>query len=555
MTFCLVLLMLSGNVSAAVRFTEQLNAELKKRIEQEMLRGEFTCQGELVCGVSLIPGFYLDRNFHPLWIHVAGITDDAAVLMSSLENAADDGLRSQDYHLPRIQALVQRLKVPEAHESAGRISQWADLEILLSDAFFLFGSHLMGGRVNPETLHPDWVIAANSEKLLKELKTVSAPIQINTVFDRLRPPHPGYRELTALLRDYRTIANAGGWPALPEGPSLHKNDKDARIPLLRNRLSISGDLLSAGSPLDIDLYDASLEAAVRKFQARHGLRVDGVVGKNTLAALNVPVADRVRQMVLNLERWRWLPHDPGDRYLLVNTADFELSVIERGQKIMALRVVVGKPARKTPVFSSTLSYFEINPYWTVPMTIAVNDILPKVKRNPGYLRENGFRVFEGWAPGARELSPESIEWRPLHKNYFPYQLRQDPGELNALGRLKFMFPNKFDVYLHDTPNRTLFNESVRGFSSGCIRTEKPIDLAAYLVSGSTRWTREAIARAIESGKRTVVYLERPIRIHLVYMTAWVDEAGVPHFRNDVYDRDTELQKALDHRKPRPVANP
>ncbi len=436
LVFLLALLWFPGSAIGTDGFAQLLRADLKKRIEQQLFQKGLVCQGEFICGTSLIPDLYIDRDYNPLWVNATGISAEANTLISSLEGADDDGLRNRDYHLPRIQELIQQLTFRQRHDSAEAIPMWTDLEILFSDAFLLFGSHLLGGRINPESLHPDWIIAENHADLVNILKVASSSEKFSAIFNQLRPPHRGYHGLRTLLREYRTIAANGGWPVLASGRSIRKNDQDPRISQLYERLSISGDLVGVNDKTESDIYDEDLEKAMIKFQARHGLNPDGIIGKKTIAALNIPVEDQIRKIELNLERWRWLPHDFGDRFILANTADFRLSVIEKGQTVFNARVVVGKPARKTPVFSSILSYLVINPYWSVPTSIAIKDILPKVRQDPAYLKKNQFRLFSGWKADARELQPESIDWDVLNMNYFPYHLRQDPGENECIGKIK-----------------------------------------------------------------------------------------------------------------------
>jgi murein L,D-transpeptidase YcbB/YkuD len=345
------------------------------------------------------------------------------------------------------------------------------------------------------------------------------------------------------LLKYRELGEEGGWEPLPDGPTLHEGDRDARVAALRARLTVSGDLDGNGGA-DRELFDPSLERGVRRFQGRHGLAVDGVVGKATLAALNVPVRERVRQIERNMERWRWLPEELGGRYILVNTADFSLEVVEEGEQVMAMRVVTGKKARRTPVFSGRMTYLVLNPYWHIPHKLAVEDILPKIKKDPGYLDRQKIRVFESWEEPAPEIQPETVDWSEITESNLVFKLRQDAGPRNALGRVKFMFPNKFAVYLHDTPSRTMFQRSQRDFSSGCIRIEEPIDLALYVLRGDPDWTSEEVLSAIESRKNRIVWLPEPIPVHVLYWTAWVEGEGTVHFRNDVYDRDGPLDAAL-----------
>jgi murein L,D-transpeptidase YcbB/YkuD len=323
---------------------------------------------------------------------------------------------------------------------------------------------------------------------------------------------------------------------------------EPRVAALRARLLASNDAeearLAAGAPAGPEMYDPQLEAAVLRFQHRHGLAQDGKVGPRTLAALNVPVDERIRQMVLNLERRRWMPDDRGERYVFVNLADFELKVVHEPKTVFDTRVVVGAPYHRTPAFSAEMTYLEINPYWNVPPSIARNELLPEIKADPGYLAANGFELLADWNDSATAIDPWSVDWSRIAADDFAFRLRQRPGEGNALGRIKFMFPNPFNVYLHDTPARHLFEKAERSFSHGCIRVEQPESFGAVVLDGQDDWSLELIKGAIARGERMIVPLERPLPVHVEYLTAWVNKDGTVHFRNDVYGRDARLAEAL-----------
>ena len=255
----------------------------------------------------------------------------------------------------------------------------------------------------------------------------------------------------------------------------------------------------------------------------------------------MPVAGRIRQMEVNLERRRWMDDDLGDYYIFVNVADQQMKVVRNGRTVHTARLVVGKPYNRTPVFSETMKYIVLNPYWNVPPSIANGEYLPKLKEDPAYLMRQGIRILSGSGDSAGEIDPYSINWSSLDR--MPYSLRQDSGGKNALGQVKFMFPNRFNVYLHDTPSKSLFAKDLRIFSHGCMRVEHPLDLAALLLA-EQGWTRKKIDAAIASGKQRVINLAKPIPVHVTYLTAWVNEDGSVNFRRDVYDRDKQLASAL-----------
>ena len=329
---------------------------------------------------------------------------------------------------------------------------------------------------------------------------------------------------------------------MPLGESLKPGMSDPRVPALRARLAVT-DGADPQAPDGGELiYDDALVAVVKAFQARHGLDVDGVVGKASIVALNVPVETRVQDIVLSMERWRWMPPDLGRNHLIVNIAGFELKRVADGRVEERMNVVVGRPYNKTPVFSDAVRYLEFNPYWNVPHGIAVKEELPKLKQNPAARAAAGFEAVRG-----NTVYPlTSINWRQYGPGNFPFQLRQRPGPSNALGRVKFMFPNKFDVYLHDTPAKSLFDKSERAFSHGCIRLARPLDLAVQVlaVGGVPGWDMARINAVVATGKRTVVNLAEPLPIHITYFTAWVDQ-GIPNFRGDIYGQDEKLLAALD----------
>jgi len=345
------------------------------------------------------------------------------------------------------------------------------------------------------------------------------------------------------------VAN-GSWPTIEGGASLHPGYTDARVPVIRRRLVDLGDHRPADPAVaaaDAEIYDETLDEAVRRFQARHGLKQDGVVGRRTLEALNVAPEARVEQLRANLERWRWLPQSLGEEYILVNIAGFRMDVVSGGDRVMRQRVIVGQPYRRTPVFAGRMTYLVLNPSWEVPHRLAVRDKLPEILNDPEYLSRLGFTVLQAWGAEERKVNPDEVAWQTLSPSHFPYRLRQAPDPENALGRVKFMFPNEHSVYLHDTPTRGLFAEEARAFSSGCIRVEDPIELAEWLLGGPGRpqvMTSEGIHRVLDDGKETTVQLGKPIPVNLLYWTVWAEDDGTVHYRHDIYGRDGPLIEAL-----------
>jgi murein L,D-transpeptidase YcbB/YkuD len=526
-------------------FTDGVRECLISKLSSLIIRNKIDCKITLICNPKLLFSFYLHRKVKPVWVSKDGLNNTAEILINTIIEAEHEGLDSETYHQKNILTLLTDIKfsllsnIPEP-------SNLAELDILLTDAFFSYGFHLSEGVVDPYSNKQNWYIKKPRKKIGKVFQHLLYDDKMEEFIDSLQPHHLGYLRLKLALLKYQNIKKSGCWHEIPAGGKLRKGDYGTRVGGLRSRLTISGDLTDTTIGNQV-YFDEVLEDGVRRFQARHGLKVDGIVGPKTRFALNVPVEDRIRQIRLNMERWRWLPQDLGNCHLTVNTADFKLSVVENEQTIKSIRTIVGKIKRPTPVFSQKITYLELNPYWNIPHSIALNDILPRIKKDPDYLADNNIRVFENWEEDARELNPESIEWDAITKKNFVYKLRQDPANSNALGRIKFIFPNEFSIYLHDTPTRNLFNKTRRTFSSGCIRIEKPVELAAYLLQNNSKWSLEKLVAAVNRKKNKIILLSDPIKIYILYWTAWVDKNGIINFRDDIYGRDRRLNIALNEK--------
>lgn len=519
---------------------------LRQRLEAGRVTGALEVLGVPVYSQVALPAFYESRAFRPAWVVEGRPGAPAGDLLETLLGAGAHGLTPADYHAGAIEALFGRLGGTAGGE---RDRLLADLDLLLTDAFLIYGSHLLAGRVDPETLDPEWIAVRRERDLTVALDRALAGEGVAVALADLLPDQPGYLRLRRALARYRGLAARGGWPAVPDGPALKPADAAPAVASLRLRLAAEGELADPATA-DPELYDPALEAAVRRFQERHGLDADGTVGPKTLAALNVPAEARVRQIELNLERWRWLPEDLGERYVLVNIPEFRLRLVEGGSQVMEMRAVVGRPYRRTPVFSDLIRYLVFNPYWDVPTKLAVQDKLPLIREDPGYLGGQGIRVYEGWGAEERAVDPAAVDWSQVGSGRFPYHLRQDPGPKNALGRVKIMFPNRFNVYLHDTPTRDTFARAERDVSSGCIRLEHALDLAESLLRETPGWGPEAIQRVLADYRPHTVTLPRPVPVHILYWTAWAEEDGTVQFRRDLYDRDAHLAAALTEPPPR-----
>ncbi|MFO7971637.1 MAG: L,D-transpeptidase family protein [Desulfobacterales bacterium] len=528
----------------AILSSDKVSKLIQEKITESSGKKRFACRSELICGISLIPSFYQQRKFSPAWMGENGQFVLADDLLEEIKNCTNHALEPENYHLKTIETLLNTVRGDHHTLSLGYHDTAADLDILLTDAFLLVSSHLFSGRVNPETIHLDWKAFNPDIDLASVFNNALKDHTIRKTLQNLSPHHQEYLNLQSALKKYRKLAAKTESFWIPVGEMLRHGKSNERVRTLRNRLIFLGDL-KATKTSNPTFFDFDLIKAVKTFQFRHGLSVDGVVGDQTVAALNISVQTRLRQIELNIERWRWLPRDLGNKYILVNIANFKLSVIERGQPIMEMRVVVGKPYRKTPVFSEKMQYLVINPFWNVPIKLAVEDLAPKVCSDSGYLSAKQIKVYKNWRDDSPEIDPALISWCTLTlESYFPYKLQQASGPHNPLGKIKFIFPNKYAVYLHDTPDKSLFDRTLRDFSSGCIRVEKPYLLAEFLLKSDARWTKEAILDLFKSSERKNIFLNEQIPVHLVYITAWADNGGVVHFRNDVYEQDRILDNAL-----------
>jgi len=357
----------------------------------------------------------------------------------------------------------------------------------------------------------------------------------------LAPRHPLYLRMREALGRYRAIEAAGGWEPVPVGAPPEPGEPDPRVPALRTRLAATGDLPADDDSTGDSLFTPKLQEALQRFQRRAGLADDGVLGPRTRAALNAPVSDRIDLLRLNLERARWVLPGLGGTYVAVNIAGFESYFVRNDTLAWSAPSIVGQPFRQTPEFRAMMTYLVLNPTWTVPTLLLDEDVLPAVRRDTAYLGAHAMQVLD-WQ-GA-PIDPATIDWAWYRGRSFPYRIVQAPGDLNPLGRVKFMFPNPYAVYLHDTPARTLFRKPSRTFSSGCIRIEHPMTLAALLLEGSP-WTTAALDTAVALGTERTIPLPRAVPVVLVYWTAWVDRDGLSQFRPDIYGRDAAVLRALD----------
>jgi murein L,D-transpeptidase YcbB/YkuD len=501
--------------------------QIRTSVEALLFTGELQIDGTTISALSSLSEFYTRRDFAPAWTPAT-----ATAWLGWLATIDDEGLRADDYFLFR---LVRE-------DPFGRGA--ADRDMLLTASVLRAANDLRFGKVDPTTLDAswklprpaaDWDAAAVAEAAIA---SGTPGLYLATMLPRPRL----YLDLIAALQRYRDIAADGGWPVIPAGRTVRVGDIDTRVVALRRRLAITGDYTATRTDLlHSASFDAELESAVRMFQERHGLAVDGIIGPATLAALNVPIAARIDQIRLNLERGRWVFGNLAPRFIVVNTASFQVFLVEHDVPIWSARAVVGRYYRQTPTFRGDLEYLVLNPTWTIPPTILRQDVLPRLKKEPDYLEKMGIDVLTA---DGRSVDPRTLDWTRLDPRNFPYVLEQRAGPDNLLGRVKFIFPNPFFVFLHDTPQKSLFDAAQRAFSSGCIRVDDPLTLAE-LVLDDPSWTRARLEASIATGRTQSVHLATPLPVLVLYWTASVDARGRVRFLTDVYQRDRRVLAALD----------
>lgn len=474
---------------------------------------------------------YRARRNRPLWVDSPA---RAAAVREALQQAGTDGLDARAYLAP-----------VEARWGARGDAALAQLDVALTRALALYANDLWYGR--PDAKVVDDTLTKRHERLdLAKFLAGAAqaePAAILRLVDGVRPPHPQYAKLRAAL----ARLDAQKEPtekAIADGPILRPGVRDPRVLPVRERIEAEGEWSeeedvafaapSYGEGGDWTRYDEGLTRAVRSFQRRLALLDDGLVGGRTLWALNMDDRERRRIVIENMERLRWLPRKLEADHIVVNMAGYDLTVVRGGQQAMAMKVVVGRPFRQTPIMRSDITDLVLNPFWNAPEKLAREDLFPKLRSNPGYFAEKGYRVLAGWSQSAPEVPLSMVDGVNLSSPMGPVRVRQDPGPKNALGRIKFNMANRHAIYLHDTPDRHLFKRSARNFSSGCIRLEKPVELAEFLLTGQSDWPPERLSAAIDVGETRTVALRKRWPVYLVYQTAWVDDQGALVVRDDIY---------------------
>ncbi|MGE5515871.1 MAG: L,D-transpeptidase family protein [Bacteroidota bacterium] len=513
-----------AGAGASVSALAETPVEIQRRLEEP---GGSVKIGDRVVELAPLRDFYRERGYRLAWAGTAAATAER-VLADIQAVAQGEGLSQDAYAL-----------------GAAAASEF-DRDLLVSDALARFARDLASGRVSPTRLvggmGPETRPTADVTRFLRDL---AAGKDLQAAGQMLPPSYAGYHRLKRAQELYRTLVRNGGWATIADGPSIKPGTEDDRLPAIRKRLIATGELDAKhdkGKTLD-----QTASAAIKRFQLRHGIEADGAVGKATLAALNVPAEDRLKQIQANMERWRWMPRTLDPTHIAVNLPAAHLELVRNGEIQMAMRVVVGDVTHQTPTMQTTMTSVVLNPTWTVPPSIATKEILPKLRKDPRYLASNNMQILDAFPDDASQAQGLGIDWHKYSK--FPWRIRQAPGPDNALGQVKFNLSNQDDIYLHDTPKRQYFGRIFRALSHGCVRLERPVALAQAVVP--TDVAAKVDDLIAETNTKTLK-LEKPLTVYLMYMTAWADEDGTVHFRDDLYGHDGRLKAALKRGRPVPA---
>ena len=525
----------SGSEAPSFVMTPPSESQIESSVRQQvslMLEAFTPIAGQALPNESVLEA-YEYRDFEPIWIKGKALDMSIYKLVDTLETAQSHGLNGVHYHIDTIKEYLD-LPTPTSQ-------QLAELDVIATVAMSSFAHDLSNGRYEPQLIDPNWQLDAPN-KDWKNLLFLDNPGDMVNYLPMLAPRQPEYQVLQRWLVYYQELAQKEGDIKVEAGVPLTVGDEGPRVAQLRARLVQLGDIRFSTRKVNEDYFDSNLRTALMQFQKRHHLTADGAAGSQTIQMLNVPLKERAKQISYNLERWRWLPSQMEDNRVWVDLTDYTAHIFLNGQS-ESMKVVIGKPERKTNVFYGKMTYMVANPTWRVPHRIAQENLLPKLQQDPNYLGKHGFRLFSSWSIGAKEIDPTTIDWKAIDPMKLSYRFEQAPDEGNALGAYKFMFPNKFDIYLHDTPSKHLFRETDRAFSSGCIRLEKPAHFA-NLLAGSNKKQMDALNKARQTNETTVISLDDALPVYLVYFTVVPNANGMPEFRSDVYDRDPLMEEAM-----------
>ncbi len=477
--------------------------------------------------------FYADRNFKPIWVEDGKLTANARRIIFFLSRTANYGLNPEAFKTPSLSL---------GFDEPASASQIAEAELMMAETVLLYARQAQSGRVVPRKASKNLDIVPVLPDPAVILDQVSGADDIVAQLISFNPPGPEFAALREELARLKEVAATGGWITIGSGKTLKPGMRDDRVITLKQRFGIAMPPPIIADPEQVRLYEGDVIAAVEQFQTEHGLEADGIIGPATLNQLNMSVIDRIYQVLANMERRRWMPREMSDFYVQVDVPGFKVRIMRDGEAIHTTRVVVGKPNYQTAIFSETMEYVEVNPYWNVPASIVAEEMIPQLIQDPTYYSQRNFELRSGWDSKSSSIDPTEINWREVSPSDFPYLWRQRPGRGNALGNVKFMFPNRHSIYLHDTPSKSLFQRTTRAFSHGCIRVYQPLEFAETLLSNEPNLSANRIRREIGGANKTFP-LANKIPVHITYITTWVEDGQVI-YRDDIYGHDRRVAAAL-----------
>ena len=505
-------------------------------ITQELLHGDT----HLLNNFARLQNFYKQRENRPIWLSSQGIKGKR--VMQLLLAIQRDVTLNPKSHIHRKAKIIKK-KLEQKHSNAS-ITR---LELELTTLYYDFLQHTIYGEIDwnafeiylsnnkANGIDSNWV----RYPLHFDVNVLMAQEDIGQTLRHLTPNGYQYKQLLSALYKLYKIKWQGGWAKLPAFKSLKKGQTSQMVSRLRQRLTLSGDYKNCSSKVSNKYYDTCLQRAVKRFQKRHNTQADGVVGRGTQQLLNISVDSKINKVLLNLDRIKWLPRNVNPRHIIVNIPEYMLHYYEYGKEQKRLRVIVGDTTHPTPVFSDTLTYLTLNPYWKLPLGIIKKEVIPAMVKNSNYIKNHGLEIRETWEENSTLIPLKGIDWSMYNNTStkFPYRLMQSPGPKNALGQIKFKFPNKFSVYLHDTPTKRLFKKKKRAFSHGCVRLSQPFSLLESLAKDEPFITSKRVNNILTSKKKAEIDITKDLPIHLVYLTTWIDANNQLVFGDDIYQYD------------------
>ncbi len=515
---------------------EMVNEETTKLIQEKLSKSDtsdiLVIENDSLFSTKFILDFYRQKKYSVTFTDKGILTKQGDTLLTAIKNADEYALYPEDYHFQKITDLINSAK--DSMTNKFDVVKLLHADLLLADAFFTMAVHINKGRINSDSLTYEWKGNQLDTNIVELFNTVISKNTIRIAFDSLEPKNEYYRALKSSLKNFKYEFKDTDWDSIASRDS----DSTTFMARVKERLIKSHDYFEEFTGSD----SIKLVKSIKNFQCKNNLTEDGKIGKLTFKALQRTKQDYIDQIAVNMERWRWSKAPSEKQYVWVNIPKFEMHVVEDDTVALRSRVIVGAPDHQTPLLKSTIRYFLIYPYWTVPFSIATKEILPILKRDTTYLSRKNFEVLDG---NNKKVDASKIKWKKYSKNYFPWKLRQGIGEKNSLGILKFNFENKYGVYMHDTDNRKLFNREMRAMSHGCCRLEKFMDFAQFLIrDDSVKYPVDSLISDISKEKQKYVYIKKPIALYFTYFTAEVDEFGELQFFIDVYRRDEKMLKEM-----------